>query len=151
VWPNKLAHDHGVTLGGIEGLVPAPFSVVHIFANDSPVILNEGGLPKDLVGMAEAVQNEPGFVAASQQSKANAGGGLAYSCVRPSLSEWWVRSVRIDKGMWSQTVIRVANIRQHISTAGNGRLALTKLWPGRHKHPGQSAWCPLGPGHRRKS
>jgi hypothetical protein len=42
-------------------LVPPPFRVVDIFANDSPIILDEGGLPKDLVGMAEAVQNEPGF------------------------------------------------------------------------------------------
>jgi hypothetical protein len=34
---------------------------------------------------------------------------LAYSCVMPSLSEKRVRSVQLDKVVWLQTVIRVAN------------------------------------------
>ncbi len=55
---NALAHDDRVTLGGIEGLVAAPFSVVHIFADNSPVILYEGGLPEHLVGIAKAIQDE---------------------------------------------------------------------------------------------
>ena len=59
---DALAHDDRVTLGGIEGLVPAPFSVVHIFANDSPIILYEGVLPKYLVGIAKAIQDESELV-----------------------------------------------------------------------------------------
>jgi len=59
---NALAHDDRVTLGGIEGLVAAPFSVVHIFANDLPIILYKGRLPKYLVGIAKAIQDESELV-----------------------------------------------------------------------------------------
>jgi len=78
---NPLAHDGRVAHGGIKGLVPPALNIVHILADDPPILLDEGGFPEDSVGMAEAVQNESGFVSASALgsiSMLNAG-GLAYS------------------------------------------------------------------------
>lgn len=86
VGPDELAQDGRVASGGIKGLVAAPFGVVHILANDLPVVLDKGVLPEDPVGMAEAVQDKPGFVSASPY-ELNAGVGEAYSWVIPSLSE----------------------------------------------------------------
>ncbi len=57
---NQLAHGGDITQGRIKGLMPSTFVIKDIFTNDSPVSLMEDGLPEDPVGMAEAVENEPG-------------------------------------------------------------------------------------------
>lgn len=61
---DPLAHDGRVTHRGIEGLVPAALGVVHILANDAPVVLDEGRLPENPVGMTETIQDKSGFVSA---------------------------------------------------------------------------------------
>jgi hypothetical protein len=38
--------------------VPAALGVVYILTDDLPVLLNEGGLSEDLVGVSEAIQDE---------------------------------------------------------------------------------------------
>jgi hypothetical protein len=55
VGPDELAQDGRVTPRGIEGLVAAAFDIIHVFANDLPVVLGEGVLPEDPVGMTKAV------------------------------------------------------------------------------------------------
>jgi hypothetical protein len=59
---DELAADDDIALGSVEGLVTATLVVVDVLANDAPVALDEGRLSQDPVGMAEAVQNEPGIM-----------------------------------------------------------------------------------------
>lgn len=83
VGPNQLAHDGRFTQRRIEGLVPSPFGVVQVLSNDPPFTLDEGGRAEDLVGMAEAIEDESGFVSVGHP---DGQGGVAYSWVRLSLS-----------------------------------------------------------------
>jgi hypothetical protein len=62
VGTDELAQHGRVTPRGIEGLVAAPFGIVHILTNDLPVVLDKGVLPQDPVGMTKAVQDESGSV-----------------------------------------------------------------------------------------
>jgi len=43
---------------GIKRLMATTLPVVHVFTNDPPFALDEGGFPKDLVGMTEAVEDK---------------------------------------------------------------------------------------------
>lgn len=58
VRPYQLAHDDGVTNWRIEGLMPPSLGAIHILANDNPVLLDEGGLPEDSIGVPKAIENE---------------------------------------------------------------------------------------------
>ena len=62
VGPNQLAHDDCVTDRGVKSLMASSLAIEHVFANDPPVPLVEGGLPENLIGMDKAVEDEPGFV-----------------------------------------------------------------------------------------
>jgi hypothetical protein len=40
--------------------MPTPFSVVHILADDSPVLKFEDLFSKNIVGLEESIEDEPG-------------------------------------------------------------------------------------------
>ena len=65
VRPDQLAQDDGVTNGRVEGLMPPSLGVIDIFANDSPVLLDEGGLSQKSIGVLKTIENESGFCVSS--------------------------------------------------------------------------------------
>ncbi len=47
---------------GVERLMPPSFLVEYVFANDLPVLLLEGRLAENLIGVSQAIEDEPGVV-----------------------------------------------------------------------------------------
>ena len=62
VRPDQVSHDDGVTGGRVKGLVASSLVVVHVLANHPPVLLDEGGLSEHSIGVAEAIEDEPGMI-----------------------------------------------------------------------------------------
>ena len=57
--PDELSHDQRVAKGRVKRLVtPSLASIEDVFANDPPVLQFEGIMPKNLIGMGEAIEYE---------------------------------------------------------------------------------------------
>ncbi len=54
----ELSHDQCVTMGRIESLMASSILVVDVFAYDLPILLMEDVLPQNVVGMAQAIEDE---------------------------------------------------------------------------------------------